>query len=141
MHEQSLVRTLLRQVDDIRRFHDARHVVEVRVEVGPLTGVEPLLLAAAFEQLAPKSPAAGAKIVIDEASLVAECLSCKRKSEVRHFVFRCPECGGNVRVIRGDKFQLVSVTLSERSSETGDAARESHESCAHELVRGEEATS
>lgn len=111
MHERSLVKALLKQVEEIRGQHDAAHVTEVRVEVGPLSGVEPLLLAMAFEQLASECPAAGANLVIDEVALLAECDSCHYAFDVTDFVFRCPTCGGNVRVKRGDKFQLVSVSL------------------------------
>lgn len=111
MHEQSLTNALLTQVDAIRRRHNAERVTEVRVEVGPLSGVEPLLLATAFEQLAPQSSAAGSRLVIDEVALLAECQPCGREFEVQNFVFRCPTCGGNTRAIRGDEFQLVSVSL------------------------------
>jgi len=118
MHEQSLVKNLLKHVDDIRRQHDAEHVTKVCVEVGPLSGVEPLLLAAAFEQLAPGGTAASATLVIDEVALLAQCESCDLEFEVGDFVFRCPTCRGNVKVIRGDDFQLVSVSLrSSRPSE------------------------
>ena len=118
MHERSLVKALLKQVEEIRRQHDAEHVTEVRVEVGPLSGVEPLLLATAFDQLTPESPAAAANLVIDDVALLAECTSCGCEFAVSHFVFRCPTCGGNVRVTRGDQLQLVSVSLCETSSGT-----------------------
>jgi hydrogenase nickel incorporation protein HypA/HybF len=111
MHERSLVKTLLKQVDAVRQQHEAEHVTEVRVEVGPLSGVEPLLLATAFAQLATDSTLAGAKLVIDEVALLAECKPCGREFEVHDFVFRCPICRGNVHVTRGDEFQLVSVSL------------------------------
>jgi hydrogenase nickel incorporation protein HypA/HybF len=111
MHERSLVQSLLKQVDAIRRKHDAKHVSEVRVEVGPLSGVEPLLLEAAFEQLASESPVAGAKFVIDEVALLAECQPCGCEFELSSFDFRCPTCRGSVRVTRGDEFLLVSVSL------------------------------
>lgn len=116
MHEQSLVRALLKQVEAVRLEHDGRTVSEVRVEMGPLSGVEPLLLAAAFEQLVSQSAAAGATLVIDEVPLLAECASCSREFEVQDFVFRCPACGGSVRVTRGDEFQLVSVSLQSSDS-------------------------
>ena len=113
MHEQSLVNALLRQVEQVRRQHGGGRVTEVRVELGPLAGVEPLLLVSAFEQLAPGTSAAEATLVIDEVALTAECTSCLCEFEVKDFDFRCPGCGGNVRVIRGDAFQLVSVSLQE----------------------------
>ncbi len=111
MHERSLVIALLTQVEEIRRQHGDAQVSEVRVEVGPLAGVEPILLASAFDLLAPESMAAGAQLVIDEVPLLAECDACGREFEVHNFVFRCPTCAGNVRTTRGDALQLVSVSL------------------------------
>lgn len=111
MHEKSLVHVLLKQVDAIRRQHQAERVTAVRVEVGPLSGVEPLLLASAFEELVPESTSSGANLVIDEVALLGQCKSCGCEFEVLDFVFRCPTCGGNVRVTRGDEFQLVSVAV------------------------------
>jgi hydrogenase nickel incorporation protein HypA/HybF len=111
MHERSLIMALLKQVDAIRRQHRAELVTEVRVELGPLSGVEPLLLAAVFEQLAPESTAAGATLLIDEVTLLAECKPCASEFELHDFVIRCPRCGGNVRVTRGDEFLLVSVSV------------------------------
>ena len=116
MHEQSLVRALLNQVDAVRLQHDGRTVSEVRVEMGPLSGVEPLLLATAVEQLVSESSAAGATLVIDEVPLLAECASCRQEFTVRDYVFRCPTCDGNVKVTRGDEFQLVSVSLQSSDS-------------------------
>lgn len=111
MHEQSLVRTLLKQVEVIRRQHGAEQVTEVRVEIGPLSGVEPLLLASAFEQLASGSTAENASLVIDEVPLRARCAACDREFEVKNFVFRCRKCAGNVQVIGGDTLHLVSVSV------------------------------
>lgn len=111
MHEQSLVKNLLRQVDQIRREHDAPRVFEVRIEIGPLSGVEPMLLKIAFEQLCNEEEMRAAFLVIDEVELTVKCRSCHDQFAVRENDFRCPTCGGNVNVIRGDTIQLVSVSL------------------------------
>ena len=111
MHEQSLAKNLLRQVDQIRREHDSHRVVEVRVEIGPLSGVEPMLLTSAFERLCTDEETRTASLVINEVDLTVECRLCHRQFVVRDYVFRCPECGGNVNVIRGADVQLVNVSL------------------------------
>jgi hydrogenase nickel incorporation protein HypA/HybF len=120
MHEQSLVRNLLKQVDQIRRENNAQRVVEVRVEMGPLSGVEPSLLANAFDQLCCNDTVKTASLVIAQIDLLAECGSCGEQFEVRDFYFRCPTCGGNVKVLQGDELQLVSVSLEsdERTKKT-----------------------
>ncbi len=111
MHEHSLVRSLLKQVEQIQREHEAECVVEVRVEIGPLSGVEPLLVSQAFEQLSSAGTVAGARLVIQNSPLLARCTTCDTEFEVIGFVFRCADCGGNVQVVQGDRFQLVSVSL------------------------------
>jgi len=118
MHEQSLVSNLLKQVEEIRRQHDAPYVTEVRVELGPLSGVEPLLLASAFELLKRYTPMANAKLVIDEVPLVAQCKSCNNQFAINDLVFRCPNCKGNVKTIRGDEFYLVSISFPEEAITT-----------------------
>ena len=91
------------------------HVSEVRVEIGPLSGVKPIQFAAAFEELVVAGWASRAQLVIDEVALLAECRACNRAFEVNEFVFRCPTCRGNVHVTRGDAVQLVSVSLQNNS--------------------------
>jgi len=113
MHERSLARALLTQVERIRRRNDAGRVAEVRVAVGPLAGVEPLLLASAFEELTAGDIAADAALVVDEVPLTAECPACEYSFEVEDFQFRCPKCGGNVKITGGDSLQLVSVSLAD----------------------------
>jgi hypothetical protein len=51
MHEESLVRSLLHQVEDLARQHHATEVDDIEVEIGPLSGVESLLVQEAFERL------------------------------------------------------------------------------------------
>ena len=53
MHEHSLVHALLEQVERLAGEQGAGEVEEVRVQLGPLSGVEPLLVKTAFEMLAP----------------------------------------------------------------------------------------
>ena len=68
MHEFSLVRSLLEQVDRLVIEQGGRAAVEVRVEIGPLSGVEPLLVKAAFTQLN-----GDATLIIDEVPLTTRC--------------------------------------------------------------------
>ncbi len=112
MHEQSLVRSLLKQVESLRCEYDGGCVSEVRVEIGPLSGVESLLLLGAFELLSNGTTADGATLVVDEVPLMAKCKSCSHAFEINNFVFSCPLCGGNVKVTSGDEFLLTSVSFS-----------------------------
>lgn len=117
MHEMSLVRSLLSQVQSIVTENQAESVEEVLVEIGPLSGVEIELVKSAFTQLVSKEGKFFGKLTIHQVPLVVRCLDCDRESELRDFVFRCYACkSGRVQVVRGDEFRLVSVTLNETHS-------------------------
>jgi hydrogenase nickel incorporation protein HypA/HybF len=112
VHEHSLVRALLAQVERLAEAEGAGEVEEVRVKVGPLSGVEPLLIETAFQVLAPRTSVGKARLVIDEIPLVARCADCGHDFEVPDFRFRCPVCEcRKVEVTAGDGFILESITF------------------------------
>ena len=111
MHESSLVRSLLGQVETIRIEQDGLAVDEVRIEIGPLSGVEPLLVRSAFSQLAPACGMNSARLVIDEVPLSARCATCGLV-EVSLARLSCPICGSSkVQIVSGDEVRLQSVTI------------------------------
>ncbi len=121
MHEQSIVVSLLRQVGEILINHgvqvardadESYMITEVRVAIGPLSGVEPLLLQSAFEQLAPGSIARGAQLAIEERPLRFVCKSCRHSGVISQYDFRCPQCQSGVRIVEGDAIELISVSFA-----------------------------
>jgi len=112
MHEFSLVRALLSQVGDLLRAQGGEGVEAIRVELGPLSGVEPELLALAFEQSVGDTPCVGARLQLELVPLICQCDACRRRFEPVRFRFRCPTCGGvDVRVTSGEELRLVDVTI------------------------------
>ncbi len=125
MHESSLVAALLRQVDRVCAEHGVSDTAEVRVQLGPLSGVEPLLVTVAFERLKPGTSADRARLTIENVPLEALCLDCGLESEIRDFRFCCAHCGHDaLRIVRGDGFQLVSVTIDSADGPCENAAPE-----------------
>lgn len=118
MHEQSLVRALLSQVRaacDPLRASDA---VEVVVAIGPLAGVEPLLVESAFELLTRDSDLAAARISIEQTPLQLSCQSCSATFETWEIAFDCPGCGSlRTRIISGDGMVLRRIILREPQPE------------------------
>jgi hydrogenase nickel incorporation protein HypA/HybF len=113
MHEISLVRSLLSQVQTLVTDNNADSAEKIVVDIGPLSGVEIELVKSAFVQLAGENGQPGAELIVHEVPLVVRCRDCDLESELSNFVFRCHKCNsGSVQVIRGDEFRLVSVTLN-----------------------------
>jgi hydrogenase nickel incorporation protein HypA/HybF len=111
MHELSLVKSLLRQVDKIR-FEVGGGVVDaIQVEVGPLAGVEPLLMRSAFEQIAADFEMGATQLIIDEVPLLARCPICGPVA-VEPVRIQCQSCGSpDVTITGGDEVRLQSVTV------------------------------
>jgi len=61
MHELSVCQSMLRQVSEIARQHNARHIRQVQVRIGVLSGVEPDLLKQVFPIASTGTIAEGAR--------------------------------------------------------------------------------
>jgi len=108
----SLVRSLLKQVAEVARENGGGIVAHIEVEIGPLTGVEPELLRLAFELIKQETGDDRAELAVHQVPMVVHCSNCDTDSELARFVFRCGNCNsGEVRVISGDEFRLLNITL------------------------------
>ena len=113
MHEESLMRSLLRQVDELARKHNAVAVEEIEVEIGPLSGVEPLLIEEAFERLKDSTSWPGLQLCVQQVALEVLCKDCHRESQLPDFRFLCNHCGStSLQIVRGDAFRLLNVKLN-----------------------------
>lgn len=115
MHEASLVRSLLRQVSDLLADHQADSVATIRVEMGPLSGVERVLVEIAFADQVDATPCCGAQLEVTEMPLSAICRECDAEFSIQSFRFICRECGSTqVQVTGGEDFRLLDVELRTR---------------------------
>jgi hydrogenase nickel incorporation protein HypA/HybF len=112
VHELSVCQALLAQVIEIAINRGASSVVRINVEVGPLCGVEPALLASAFEAVRAGSCAAAATLSIETTAITISCSECGAESQTRPNRLLCAECGGyRTRVVAGDELRLRRVEL------------------------------
>ncbi len=112
MHEYSLARALLNQVEQIVRREGATGVFSVCVTIGEFSGVDPDLLQSAFEDVAELSCFGKTELLIEKVALEARCENCSNEFLVERFRFVCPKCEcAQVRVIRGEEMMLERVLL------------------------------
>lgn len=133
MHEASLVQSLLAQTAAIMEQHGGRSVESIRVEVGPLSGVEPLLVKSAFERMCDSTPCRGAILTLEEVPLSARCRRCGAEFKIEAFRFVCPFCESTLlQVTKGDEFRLLDVTIREveEDSDIADARNSASEHAA-----------
>lgn len=119
MHELSLCRGLLQQVEAIAAEHGAKAVSRITLRVGPLSGVEVPLLKNAFSIARQGSVAANASLIVETTLLRIHCAGCGIEHTAESSDLRCPDCHSNeTRLISGNELLLVSLAFAEKVKST-----------------------
>lgn len=112
VHELSVCQALLTQVAEIAAGRGASVVERITIEVGPLCGVEPVLLASAFAIVRAGGCAAEAVLLIESTTVIIGCMGCGAQSQTEPNRLICAVCGGfRTRVVAGDELRLRRVEL------------------------------
>ncbi|MEM8863916.1 MAG: hydrogenase maturation nickel metallochaperone HypA [Planctomycetota bacterium] len=110
MHERTLVRALIAQVEELVAEPDC--VTNITVSLGDFSGVDARLFALAFDELKPSTRLSEAALQIDEVDLEGRCETCGHEFAIQRYRFKCPVCGGTcIQVIRGEELTLESVVV------------------------------
>lgn len=121
MHELAVCQGLIEAVERVAHAQRATAVHAVTVAVGTLSGVEPGLLARAFEVARAGTVAALAQLHVDALPARVACAKCGAHGDVPPNRLLCPACGDwQVRVIGGEQLMLTRVELT-RATETPTA--------------------
>ncbi|XKH58744.1 hydrogenase maturation nickel metallochaperone HypA [Halomonas sediminis] len=113
MHELSLCRSLLRQTLEVAEQHGAVAVTVVRLQIGPLSGIEPELLKTAFPLAAAGTIAESAKLNLTATCIEVYCKSCKKTCRAAPNQLCCTSCGScSTQLVGGDELILESVELT-----------------------------
>jgi hydrogenase nickel incorporation protein HypA/HybF len=116
MHEFSICQSLLETVERIAAENGATEVNGVFVAVGPLSGVEPALLARAFEVARLGTVAEHAVIEIETAPAVVWCEACASETQVAANALLCGRCGTwQVELKSGDELLLTRVEFTDNT--------------------------
>jgi hydrogenase nickel incorporation protein HypA/HybF len=112
VHELSVCQSLLGQIAEIAVSRGASDVERITVEVGPLSGIEPQLLASAFAVMRAGGCAANAALLIESTTVTINCMSCRAQSRTEPNRLVCAQCGGfRTQIIAGDELRLRRVEL------------------------------
>lgn len=92
MHEYSLIQSLIARVGQEARRQGASCVHSLTVRLGELSGVEPALLATAFEMARAGTACGGAELRLERVAAVWSCPGCAKVIAPGE-VLRCVNCG------------------------------------------------
>ena len=113
MHELSLAGGILQVVEDAAAREAFARVLQLRLEVGKLAGVELQALRFALEAIAPGTLLEGADIVIDEPPGRAWCMGCSTAVEIA-------QRGDEVAIIApGEAFKNAAPPLEVEARQVG----------------------
>lgn len=114
MHEYSIVQSLLDIIEDNAKKHNAKEVVEVKVKIGVLSGVEPHLLQIAFDTFKENTICKNATLEMIIQPIVAKCKKCGNLNEFEKnkIFFECKTCGEvDLEVLDGEDMLLLSLEM------------------------------
>jgi hydrogenase nickel incorporation protein HypA/HybF len=110
MHELSLSSAI---IDTAVRHADGRKVSLVNLRVGQLRQVIPETLEFYFEFVARGTLCEGARLEQEVIEPWLGCESCEREWPIDLPAFRCPTCGGQAGIVRGNEFEVESIEVEE----------------------------
>ena len=112
MHELAVCQALLTEVRHLARER-AGALQRIVLRVGPLSGVEPQLLARAFDVARAGSVAAQAELHIEPAAVRVHCLECGVESDAVANRLVCACCGAwRTRLLEGDELVLQRLEFA-----------------------------
>ena len=116
MHEFSICRGLINQLERIAAGHGAHRVRSATLCVGPLCGVDAGLLRRAFAALSASGsgtgPTAGAELYIDCPTPQVLCRDCGAESATSCQQLSCKHCGSpRTKLLSGDELLLLNLEL------------------------------
>lgn len=113
MHELSLLQALVEQVTELAQKEGFSRVVELRLGVGPFSGVEPDCLQLCFAEAARDTALAGAKLVVEPTPLELHCTACSQRSFPHADAeLVCRHCGSvATQIVRGRELCLLELDV------------------------------
>ncbi len=112
MHEMSICESILGVIEQQAVAQAFSRVRRLRLEIGPLAGVEIEALRFCFDAVMRGSLAEGAALEIIEPPVSAWCMQCAEAVEVRQRFDACPKCGGHqVQITGGDELRIKDMEV------------------------------
>lgn len=114
MHEVSLMKNLLRTVENAASAEGGKHIQVIHLRIGEMSGVSIDALSFAFEVLSKGSIAEGGRLDFERVPLRARCRECGKEFHPEEFVFRCAGCGSpELDILSGREMEVDYILLDD----------------------------
>ena len=113
MHEMAICESILGILKEQARTLDFGSVKRVRLEIGPLSGVEIEALKFGFDVVTRGSIAENAALEIIETQATAWCMPCGEAVAIRERYDPCPKCGSHqLQVTAGEELRIKELEVN-----------------------------
>ncbi|MEP0985099.1 hydrogenase maturation nickel metallochaperone HypA [Ekhidna sp.] len=114
MHEISLVRNIIRTLEDEFEENELQKLNQIDLKVGLLSNVEPILMQNAFEAVVEDEQRFfETKLVVNVLPIIVKCELCGDESEVTNYSFKCRNGHPTKNVIQGEELTIERVHFDE----------------------------
>ena len=112
MHELSIIANLFELLEEKANEQNANKIVQVKLQVGLLSGAVPDLLKTAFDIYKKDTMSAEAVLEIEEVPLKYQCQDCKTEMVKDDYIIVCEKCGSsNLLVLEGTDMFLLKMDI------------------------------
>lgn len=112
MHEISICESIVSVIEQQAMAQSFHKVNMVRLEIGPLAGVELEALRFSFDVVTRGGIAEHARLEVIELSVNGWCMPCARPVPVKERFDACPECGSyQIEITGGDELRIKDLEV------------------------------
>lgn len=112
MHEMSLCEGILQVIEDQAGQQNFSKVKQVRLEIGPLAGVELEALRFCYDVVIKNSIAEDSVLDVIQTPVTAWCMMCAEPVVVAARYDACPKCGSyQVEITGGDELRIKDMEV------------------------------
>jgi hydrogenase nickel incorporation protein HypA/HybF len=113
MHELSIAQSIVELAEEQARKHQAKHIEEVELEIGVMSGVELHALDFALESCIKGTMLEPAKIVRHVIKGEGRCGDCENIFPLERLFTPCPACGScAINILKGKELKIKSIVIS-----------------------------
>ena len=123
MHELSIAAGLVEKLIAFSAKNEGKKIVEVRLEIGELSHVDPDALSFCYEAITRETPLQESRLTIERTPAVVSCPYCSYSGRPESWddvrlvapvvTMRCPKCGETVAADQGRECAIKSVKFIE----------------------------
>lgn len=123
MHELSIARNIIAEVEDAARRNDVADITNVTVQVGRLCGVVAGALTFGFELAREGTLLAEAELIIEDEPVVVWCPEGDHTVELADMIFRCPDHGcPTPEILSGKGMEILRFEVADPTTESSKEA-------------------